>query len=114
MPLKLIYPVRKLQKILQNLQRNLLPLRAKWILMMTTLRLTLLTIRRKLIATVSRQNLRQMLRMKSWKITPTKFVNASSILAKVTMMSVGLKKKLYVKAKSLSALLKRLWKKTKS
>ena len=110
----MIFLERKRKKILQNLQSQRLNLRVKLILAMTTLKLKLWTIRRRLIETARHQSLQLTLLTKSWKTILTKFVSVSSISVRVTTMNAALKKKLIGKVKSLNASLSSLWKRTKS
>jgi len=111
---ELIFQARRLKKISQSLQNLKLNLKAKRILLMTTLKLKLLTIRQKLIETARRLNLQRTSQMTNLRITLIRSASVFSILVRDTMTSVGLKKKLTAKVKSLNASLSSLWKRTKS
>ena len=103
--------VRKLKPRLRNLS---LSLKVKWILMTANMRLKWLTIRPKLIATVSHLIPQKTLLKTSWKTIRRKSVNVYNTSVRVITTSAVLKKRPFGNVKSWRDYLNNLWKRIRN
>ena len=102
---------RKLKPRLRNLS---LSLKVKWILMTANMRLKWLTIRPRLIATVSRLIPQKTLLKTSWKTIRRKSVSAYNTSVRAITTSAVLKKRPFGNVKSWRDYLNNLWKRIRN